>query len=103
MAKLWFYAKKLLRDLALTLYDHPSEFKQMSLPRVWFTLIGVAYLITWAREEFFGIKFQSWTALTGALATCAGAYAFKKVSERGNVNATGNTGGSSGNGRTGQE
>ena len=78
---MWRFMKKLARDLALTLYDHPSEFRQMSLPRVWFTLIGIAYMITWVREEFFGVKFQSWTALTGALATCAGAYAFKKVTE----------------------
>jgi hypothetical protein len=80
--RLWQYIKKGIRDLALTLYDHPTEFQQMSLPRVWFTIIGVAYLITWVREEFLGIQFKSWTALTGALATCAGAYAFKKVSER---------------------
>jgi hypothetical protein len=89
-------AKKILRDLALTLYDHPTEFQQMSLPRVWFTALGIMFAITWIREEFFGIKFSSWTALTSALGVCAGAYAFKKVSERGNINAPSNPVGTGG-------
>jgi len=73
--------RKLARDLALTLYDHPTEFLFMSLPRVGFAAFGLMFGITWYREAFLGIKFSSWTSLTTGLGICAGAYAFKKVAE----------------------
>lgn len=90
--------KKVLRDLALTLYDHPTKFEQMSLPRVWFMALGIMFAITWVREEFFGITFKNWTALTSALGVCAGAYALKKTSERGQSNAPNNPVGTGGTG-----
>ena len=95
---LWRFTKKLARDLALTLYDHPTEFQQMSLPRVWFMILGIMFAVTWIREEFFGVTFKNWTALTTALGVCAGAYALKKTSERGQSNAPSNPVGAGGTG-----
>jgi len=76
--------KKIVVDLFSTLYDD-YEFRYMSLPRVGFAAFGIMFGITWYRELFLGIHFNSWTSLTSGLGICAGAYAFKKVSE-GRVN-----------------
>lgn len=76
-----YYFKKLLRDLALTLYDHPTEFQCLSLARIWITVFGIMIVITWYREEFQGIKFGSWAALTALFSIACGAYGLKKWQE----------------------
>lgn len=76
--------KKFLRDLALTLYDHPTEFKCLSLARLWMTLFGICMLISWGMETFAGTKFSAWVGLNAAFATAAGAYGLKKWQEGNN-------------------
>jgi hypothetical protein len=70
--------KRILRDLALTLYDHPTEFKCLSLARLWAFIFGVELSITWYREAFLGIKFTNWMYLTTAFTACLTAYGLKK-------------------------
>lgn len=87
------FIRKLARDLALTLYDHPTEFKCMSLARVWASIFGVLLAVTWWREEFYGVRFANWMYLTMAFTSALSAYGLKKWVEKGaNSCATGSTG-----------
>lgn len=75
---MWRLLKKILRDIALTLYDHPTEFKCLSLSRVWATIFGIELSVCWYREEFSGVKFANWMYLTMAFTSALGAYGLKK-------------------------
>lgn len=75
------HVKKLARDLALTLYDHPTEFICLSLARIWVTIFGLMAVVTWYRETFLGVKFGSWAALTALFSIACGAYGLKKWQE----------------------
>lgn len=80
---MWRILKKFLRDVALTLYDHPTEFKCLSLARIWMTIFGLMLVITWYREAFLGVRFGAWMYLTSVFATATGAYGLKKWREVG--------------------
>lgn len=77
------FIKKALRDLALTLYDDPEEFKCMSMPRVWCAISGIVVVVAWFTEQFFGKPFASWSQLIAWATACLGAYGVKKYTERG--------------------
>ena len=70
--------KKIARDIALTLYDHPTEFICLSLARIWVNIFGLMIVVTWYREEFMGIKFGAWGNLTSLFIAACGAYGLKK-------------------------
>ena len=86
---MWTGIKKLARDLALTLYDHPTKFVGMSTARLWMTIFGLMIVVTWYREQYQGIKFSAWPYLVSAFVTVTTAYGLKKWRE-GGTNAPSN-------------
>lgn len=100
---LWAGLRKILRDLALTLYDHPTQFQCLSLSRLWATVFGVMIFETWRMEVYYGVKFSNWMYLSMNFSSALGAYGLKKWKEGGQNIGTGEFNGSLSNGRRGQE
>jgi hypothetical protein len=103
ITRLWAGTCKLLRDLALTLYDHPSEFKCLSLSRLWATVFGIMIFETWRMEVYHGVKFTNWMYLSMNFSAALGAYGLKKWKEGGERLGTSDIDGRIPNGRSGQE
>ena len=80
---MWRQSKKILRDIALTLYDHPSEFKCLGWPRLWGTIFAVELVVLVNAKIFFGYQVEGYvlTALTTGLGICFGGYGWKKYIE----------------------
>ena len=72
---------KLVRDLALTLYDD-FDFQYISLPRIAFATSIIAVVISWIADQFFGLKYAQFGSLVAWCTACGGAYAAKKFADK---------------------
>ena len=73
--------RKAARDLASTVYDD-QEFRVMSLPRVSFMVSVLTVLVVTGVEQFAGLPFAHYEALTAWCLGLGATYAAKKWIDR---------------------